>query len=438
MSDLHKFLQDWLDAATDKNKKPAWYSDARGLCACARIWGQGRPRPGASAELEHRLKEEFVDAYDFPFGGVDRFERESRDGTKHLNKERLEWVRKVLAEKAEPVWGAAIDVEVVRERPDWLKDSDICAIKDRDSWVGESSVFNAVKWFWSKGITQIKLLADHAYYTVQAYNKEHGTSYTYWGGQGEKPDDWDGGDVVLRNGSTVRRPASWSHLWREGDNGEYDVIGYTRKVEEARDDLKDFLTEWLECATTERTRPPWFNRRLGLCHCVRDWDAVIGRNAYWPLKEKLVEDFPTDHLFPFGGRARYRDDKHDEVAHQNPERLAWVRKTLGLTPPDEDTVAAEDAGDAYGALRGILDEAYNQSAKGKGLERHGNGKAWTDQPILAITRDTGIGFPTGQAIKKITEAVGMLGRGEGDAAARELLGAIVYTAAAVKFIREKE
>jgi len=55
---------------------------------------------------------------------------------------------------------------------------------------------------------------------------------------------------------------------------------------------------------------------------------------------------------------------------------------------------------------------------------------------LRAVRDTGIGFPTGQAIKKITEAVGMLGRGEGDAAARELLGAIVYTAAAVKFIRE--
>ena len=312
MSDLHKFLQDWLDAATTKQTNPpTWYDESTGLCACAYYWDRARNRPGANAELQHRLKEEFGETCNYPFGGMDRFDREARDGTMHLNKERLEWVRKVL------------------------------------------------------GLT----------------------------------------------------PPS---------------------EEEVRDDLKDFLTEWLECATSDRQRPSWFIRTQGLCYCAQLWDDSKGRNAYGPLKEKLRADFPKDQLFPFGGSARYLDDRHDEAAHQNPERIAWVRKTLGLTPPSEDTVAAEDTGDAYGALRGILDEAYNQSAKGKGLERHGNGKVWTEQPILAITRDTGIGFPTGQAIKKITEAVGMLGRGEGDAAARELLGAIVYTAAAVKFIREKE
>ena len=545
MSDLHKFLQDWLDAATGKIEEPAWYDESTGLCACAYYWDRARNRPGANAELQHRLKEEFGETCNYPFGGMDRFDREARDGTMHLNKERLEWVRKVLAEKAEndgPVWGAAIDVEVVRERPGWVKASDICDIKDRGVWTGGCGRFKASEWFWHKDVTQIKLLAGHAYYAVQEYNKEHGTSYTYWGGQGDKPTDWDGSDVVLRNGKTIPSPISWSHPWGEGAEEEFDVIGYTRKAEEARDDLKDFLTEWLECATSDRQRPLWFNRGLGLCHGARDWDAATGRNAHGPLKEKLKEeftganlypfggldryleeargksahqnperiawvrktlgltppseeearddlkdfltewlecatsdregplwfsrtqglcqcawdwdtatgrnaysplkkktraDFPKGLLFPFGGSARYLEDKHDEAAHQSPERLAWVRKTLGLTPPSEDTVAAGDTGDAYGALRGILDEAYNQSAKGKGLERHGNGKAWTEQPILAITRDTGIGFPTGQAIKKVTEAVGMLGRGEGDAAARELLGAIVYTAAAIHFIREQ-
>ena len=435
MSDLHKFLQDWLDAATGKIEEPAWYYDHWGLCYCAWFWDKEQSHPGAAAELQHRLKEEFGANREYPFGGSVRFYREIRDGTMHLNEERLEWVRKVLAEKAEkaekaenavPVWGAAIDVEVDCERPDWLKDTDVCAIKDHGVWTGTRGRFKASEWFWHNDVTQIKLLADHAYYAVQAHNKEHGTSFVYWGGQGDTPDDWDGVRAMLRNGSTVRKPTSWSHPWREDCSGRADVIGYTRKT----DDLKDFLTEWLECATGKNEKPSWFSRKLGLCACAEMWDCSKGRNAYEPLTEKMWADFREEFLYPFGGGDRYNEDKAAETAHKNPERLAWVRKTLGLTPPAEVTE------DAYGALRGILDEAYNQSAKGKGLERHGNGRAWTEQPILAITRDTGIGFPTGQAIKKVTEAVGMLGRGEGDAAARELLGAIVYTAAAIHFIRE--
>lgn len=432
MSDLHKFLQDWLDAATGKIEKPAWYGGHWGLCYCAWHWDRARGHPGAKAELQHRLKEEFGAICSHPFGGINRFNRDRADGTMHLSEERLAWVRKVLAEEADPVWGAAIDVEVVYERPDWLKASDICSIKDGGVWTGTRGRFEASGWLWYKGVTQIKLLADHAYYTVQKHNEEHGTSFVYWGGQGDTPDVHDGGRVLLRNGTT--RSGSWPHRWikypMDGYAPSGDIIGYTRKVEEARDDLKDFLTEWLECATTDRERPLWFSRTRGLYHCARLWDGSKGRNAYGPLIEKMGADLPEESLFPFGGVDRYNEDKRAEAAHQNPERLAWVRKTLSLTPP------AEDTGDAYGALRGILDEAYNQSAKGKGLERHGNGKAWTEQPILAITRDTGIGFPTGQAIKKVTEAVGMLGRGEGDAAARELLGAIVYTAAAIHFIRE--
>ena len=102
--------------------------------------------------------------------------------------------------------------------------------------------------------------------------------------------------------------------------------------------------------------------------------------------------------------------------------------------------AAKDGykeGADYGALQDILDAAYDQSAKGKGVERHGNGLPWTQQPIMAISRSVGIGFPTGQAVKKITEAVGMLRRGDAAAAERELLGAIVYVAGAIQWIREQ-
>jgi hypothetical protein len=334
MSDLRKFLADWLDAANGNATNAAWYSNHSGLCENARAWDQAqahaRNSPRAYQELQHRLRTEFKGACIYPFGGTDRFDRDRADGTMNSNKDRIAWVRKVLAET---VWGPVIDIDL---KPDWLKDTDVCAINQGGAWLGQSGVGTASAWNWFTNIKQIKLLADHAYYTVQRHNDRIGASFTYWGGQGDKPVDYDGGRVLLRTGTTVNNSddgASWSHPWREGRSGGGDIIGYTRK-------------------------------------------------------------------------------------------------TLGLTPPSEAPV------EPYGALRDILDEAYNQSAKGKGLERHGNGKAWTEQPILAITRDTGVGFPTGQAIKKITEAVGMLGRGESDAAARELLGAIVYTAAAVKFIRE--
>ena len=90
----------------------------------------------------------------------------------------------------------------------------------------------------------------------------------------------------------------------------------------------------------------------------------------------------------------------------------------------------------YETLRAILDEAYAQSATGKGRERHAtDGEPWERQPILEISRRVGLGFPLGQAIKKCTEAAGMVERGQADAAVRELLGAIVYTAAGVALVR---
>ena len=91
----------------------------------------------------------------------------------------------------------------------------------------------------------------------------------------------------------------------------------------------------------------------------------------------------------------------------------------------------------YTTLRAILDEAYAQSAEGKGAERHANGRPWADQPINTITATVGPGFPAGQAIKKLTEAMGMLRRGEGEAARREVLGAIVYAAAVAHHIGDK-
>lgn len=97
----------------------------------------------------------------------------------------------------------------------------------------------------------------------------------------------------------------------------------------------------------------------------------------------------------------------------------------------------------YDKLRAVLDAAYKQSANGKGRERHANGRDFDRQPILEIARMVGPGYQVGQAMKKGQEAIGMIARGDYDAAVQELLGAIVYSAACVVLIgelaaREKE
>lgn len=94
-------------------------------------------------------------------------------------------------------------------------------------------------------------------------------------------------------------------------------------------------------------------------------------------------------------------------------------------------------GTHYASLRSILNDAYEQAASGKGRDRHANGKPFDRQPIMEIARMVGIGYQTGQAMKKAQEATSMAARGEGNAAEAELLGAINYLAAAVLLIREQ-
>lgn len=82
----------------------------------------------------------------------------------------------------------------------------------------------------------------------------------------------------------------------------------------------------------------------------------------------------------------------------------------------------------YESLRGVLEEAYQQAASGKGAERHGNGLPFEDQPMQVISdlldSDAGMLF---QAMKKLQEGSRM----EPAAARREYLGAIVYIAGVI-------
>lgn len=88
----------------------------------------------------------------------------------------------------------------------------------------------------------------------------------------------------------------------------------------------------------------------------------------------------------------------------------------------------------YEDLARILQGAYDQSAKGKGKERHANDKQFNQQPIMEIGRMVGVGGHTYQICKKAQEAGGMVDRGKLEAAKAELRGVMVYAAAAILLI----
>ena len=59
----------------------------------------------------------------------------------------------------------------------------------------------------------------------------------------------------------------------------------------------------------------------------------------------------------------------------------------------------------YLLLWNTLRDAWEQAANGKGKERHQKAdEPFEDQPICAFARRVGLGYPLGQAMKKIDEA----------------------------------
>jgi len=92
----------------------------------------------------------------------------------------------------------------------------------------------------------------------------------------------------------------------------------------------------------------------------------------------------------------------------------------------------------YETLARVLQLAYDQSARGKGKERHANSEPFDQQPIFNISRMVGVGGLSYQICKKAQEATGMAARGSTDAAKAEFLGAIVYAAAAYLLIEEHD
>lgn len=124
-----------------------------------------------------------------------------------------------------------------------------------------------------------------------------------------------------------------------------------------------------------------------------------------------------------------------ETYHMNIDRAQVASYAGADILADLERAETSDSPD-YSPLASVLDRALAQASSGKGKERHANGKDFLDQPIMEIGRMVGVGYQTGQAMKKAQEATGMLQRNEPDRAVAELLGAINYLAAAVLLIEE--
>ncbi|AGH31490.1 hypothetical protein LOKG_00054 [Loktanella phage pCB2051-A] len=87
--------------------------------------------------------------------------------------------------------------------------------------------------------------------------------------------------------------------------------------------------------------------------------------------------------------------------------------------------------EGFEGLGRVLMAAYDQSARGKGKERHGHTEPFATQPIMMIPQMVGLGGLTYQIMKKAQEATTMSARDRHEAAIAELKGVIVYAAAAV-------
>jgi len=91
--------------------------------------------------------------------------------------------------------------------------------------------------------------------------------------------------------------------------------------------------------------------------------------------------------------------------------------------------------EGYQPLMKVLEQALDRAQLGKGQQRHADGKPFDQQLICWVPRKVGLGFNLGQVIKKVCE-IGRLATYEAQIA--ELLDCIVYLAAAIIILQEKE
>lgn len=92
----------------------------------------------------------------------------------------------------------------------------------------------------------------------------------------------------------------------------------------------------------------------------------------------------------------------------------------------------------YQEFIAVLGKAYHQSAFGKGKERHGEGRDFTQQPILTEALELSSAASSYQVSKKSKEAYRLAARGEFDKAKEDILGSIVYAVTQFLVVEEEE
>ena len=158
------------------------------------------------------------------------------------------------------------------------------------------------------------------------------------------------------------------------------------------------------------------------------------------MTDKITLDSFALEAARMAERAAVNRDDHDQVSDPLVEALhayfvtAAVRNEVHALPVIPGGVPG------YEPLARVLGLAYDQSAKGKGKERHANAKPFLKQPIMEIGRMLGSTADGEfyQVIKKAQEASNMVAKGNTSGAKAELLGVIVYAAATYLLIEESE
>ena len=120
------------------------------------------------------------------------------------------------------------EIKIDGKRPDWLKgDEKIGIVWAHMRWDNLNTPADCVRG-WEDSVAAIMLRADHPYYAATS------NGFTYWPGGENAPDDWDGGEVLLRDHDGLCPPAgivTWERL-------EYssDIIGYRKRAEPVQND----------------------------------------------------------------------------------------------------------------------------------------------------------------------------------------------------------
>lgn len=156
--------------------------------------------------------------------------------------------------------------------------------------------------------------------------------------------------------------------------------------------------------------------------------GINGKSSWWIDSTKDVFNLRKEEV-PDG--FRHLGDSVRKIADDTFE--------IFFAPKSDPQDAPQDIhSDAYSGLRRVLDMAFEQASQGKGKERHANGREFDRQPIMELARMHGLGYPTGQAAKKLQESHTLLRIRGKEAATQEILGAINYAAAAALLIEEME